>query len=272
MASLDGPRAKIKRAKKHIDEFEGAVGGLVFSHSQHPHVIGTEHDPETGNKLYKLIQIPEVPCDVAPIAADAIHNLRTVFDLLMGQLVERATNTPPGKGTPGFRYGETAEGFEANFTPEVKALVGEDAVDCIRATEPYPGGKGEAVWYLHHLDVADKHRVVYDLGFHMGKTTLAMPGFPTEDSPFSPEEIAEHNKMLGEAMDSLFWNLTEPLFPLKAGDVLQSGPPEPINDPKFPFDIAFAEPEIVHAKPVLPTLAEYLQATEGLLDAFAPLF
>jgi hypothetical protein len=47
--SMNGPRAKIERAKKHIHELETAVGGLVFSKSTHPDVIVTEDDTETEN-------------------------------------------------------------------------------------------------------------------------------------------------------------------------------------------------------------------------------
>jgi hypothetical protein len=72
VASLDGPQSKIKRAKKHSDEFEAIVDGLVFCHEEHPHVIGIEHDPQTGKEVYKPFLIPEVPCDVAPIAVDAL--------------------------------------------------------------------------------------------------------------------------------------------------------------------------------------------------------
>lgn len=264
MASLDGPRAKIKRAKRHIHEFEQAVNGLVFSHSTHPQVILIEADLDPAKVQYQVGYVPEVSDDVAAIAGDAIHNLRSAFDLVMTQLVERAGNMPAHRRTPYFPYGDTRKRFEAFCTPEIEALIGKDAMDCVRATEAYPGGQGEAIWYLHHLDVEDKHRVVYGLGFNFASMTL--PHYASE--VFTPEV----NAMFGEMMSGFFWKPADTLFPLEAGKPLFIGPPNPQNDPKFRFDVAFAEPEVIRAEPVLPCLTKYAEASEALIDAFALLF
>ncbi len=271
MPSLDGPRANVERAKRHVSEFEAIASSLVISKTTHPEAISTEDDPETGNVIYKLVHVPPVPNAVALVAGDAIHRLRSALDLLMTQLVERVHQGTRRRQTPYFPFDRTREGFEARLTPEIQRLVGEDALDCLRAAEPYRGGKGEVAWYLHHLDVEDKHRVVYALGLHMGKNTIALSGFPADLPGANPEQVAEVNEMLAGMLDSLFWNLAEPMFPLKAGDVLFVGPPQPLNDPKFPLEIAFGEPQIVHAQRVLPTITEYVEATEALVDSFAPL-
>jgi hypothetical protein len=268
--SLEGPRDKIERAKKHVSELEVAVSGLVFSHTTHPHVILTENDPKSDNVLYKIATVPKVPGEIAAIAGDAIHNLRAPLDLLMTQLVERAGRMPKNRRTPYFPIGDDRKGFEARCDAKVEALVGKDALDCIRAAEPYRGGKGEAAWYLHDLDIEDKHRVKYGLGFNLSALTLPFPKVQFDD--VDPKESAVFNEMTGKLMDTVFWRPGDGMFPLKDGDVLFSGPAEPTNDPKFRFDVAFAEPQIVHADPVLPALTQYGQAVEGLVESFAPLF
>jgi hypothetical protein len=85
--SMRGPRGKIKRAKKHITEYEAALGDLTFSNSTHPQVIVTDDDLEPGKKAYKIASIPCVLDDTEAIAGDAIHNLRVSLDLLFGQLI-----------------------------------------------------------------------------------------------------------------------------------------------------------------------------------------
>jgi len=271
--SLQSPRAKIEWAKRHIHELEAVVNGLVISHESHPHVIVTEDDPQTGNLLYKLAGTPQVPDRVGLLAADAIHNMRVALDRLMTQLVERAGNMPKNRRTPYFPTGKDRQSFESFCTAQIQALIGQDAFDVLRATDAYLGGKGEVVWYLHHLDIEDKHRIDYALGFNMSSLTLSAPTIDmSEVAEHSPELAANFNRMVGEAMSKLFWKPADILFPLQDGDTLFSGPQNPTNDPQFRLEVAFSEPEIVHAKPVLPTLIEYAQATEALIESFAPLF
>lgn len=265
--SLRGPRAKIERAKKHIGELELAVSALVFSNTSHPHVITVESDPQAGNKVYKVGKIPPVPDGVAAIAGDAIHNLRSSLDLLMSQLVERRRN-------PGSIYFPTASNrkrFEARCKAEVQACVDKDAFDLVCASEAYRGGNGDAAWRVHRLDIEDKHRVVYELGFHLRSQTLGLPGFAPSDL-FSPEQTAEMNRMLATMLDDLFYRPADTMFPLKEGDVLFTGPPKQINDPKFRLDITFAQPRFVQGETVLPAITQLSQAVETIVEAFSPLF
>lgn len=265
---MKGPRAKIERAKKHVRELETALGDLTISQSTHPKVIVTEDDPETGNLLYKVAHVPDVPVEVAAIAGDAIHNLRSSLDLLMSQLIERRT------GKPGTRYyptGGNQKLFEARCGAEIKPCVHQDALKLVRSSEAYRGGKGEAAWRVHRLDIEDKHRVIYELGFNLTSQTLSMPAMDLGDS-WTPEQATEFNRMTGEMMDTLFWRPADRLFPLKDGDILFSGTQNPTNDPKFRLDVAFGQPKIVQGQPVLPTLTQLGQAIEAMVESFAGFF
>ena len=210
-ASMSGPRSNIERAKRHISEFESIVDSLVISKTTHPYAIAIEDDPDSTNVLYKLAHVPPVPDDVALVAGDAIHRMRSALDLLMSQLVERVHKGTHGKHTPSFPFDKTRKRFEARLTPEIERLVGKDALNVLRASEPYLGGKGEAAWYLHHLDVEDKHRIVYALGFNLQSQTLAFPtvAFDSMDDA----QNAEFNRMVGEMMDTVFWRPADTMFP-----------------------------------------------------------
>jgi len=84
---MRGPRAKVERAKKHVGELQATLSGLVYSHTNNPDEIVTEDEPQTGNRLYKIGEIPKIPDEIATIAGDTVHNLRASLDLLFGQLV-----------------------------------------------------------------------------------------------------------------------------------------------------------------------------------------
>lgn len=259
--TLRGPRAKIERAKKHVREFEAALGELTFSNARHPQVILVDDDLKLGQKAYKLGHVPEIPDAITAIAGDAIHNMRTALDQLVTALIER--NRQPGAKVY-FPTGWNRKDFEARCKSEVERRVGQDALDLIRATEAHRGGKGDALWRVHRLDVEDKHKILYTLAFDFQSMTLAMP----KNDVFSPKQQA----MFGRMMDELFWRPADNMLPLKEGDVLFYGPPDPVNDPKFRLGVTFSEPEIVKGKTVLETLVRFGEHVESTVESFAPLF
>jgi hypothetical protein len=43
-------------------------------------------------------------------------------------------------------------------------------------------------------------------------------------------------------------------------------------NPEFGFEIAFGEPEVIEGEPLFPTLPQYVQLIQGILEPFRPLF
>jgi hypothetical protein len=265
---MRGPRSKIVRAKRHIQELEASLSGLTISRTTHPNVIVTEDDPETGNLLYKILRVPCVPDQIGAIAGDAIHNLRSSLDLLMSQLVEDHTGKPPSSHLYYPSAGDRKT-FVAGCEKQIEPLVGEDAFKLILASETYRRGRGDAAWRVHRLDIEDKHRVVYELGFNLTSQTLAFPSAAFVDLGLDPEVNDAFDRRVGEIMDTLYWRPGDKFFPLKDDDVLFSGPQEPTNDPKFRLDVAFSKPKIVETQPILPTITQFSEATESLVESFA---
>jgi hypothetical protein len=253
---LKGPRAKVERAKEHLHELEAAV---VAFFDTRPYEVLPEEDAESGQRLYKVTKADAPPDSLPLIAGDVVHNARAALDHLVWQLVE-ANGTTPSKAD-GFPVNESARAFESGGIAKVKARISKDAVKIVRALKPYKGGN-DALWRLHHLDIADKHRVLFLVGSSFRSVS---PIVPTDD---------EFAAAMGAIMSQLFIRPLDRMFPLKQGDVLFKFPlsePQSKNEPQFRFDVAFGQGEIVEGEPIVETLNDLVSATEQVIELFAPL-
>jgi hypothetical protein len=79
-----GPKLKIKRAKGHIDDLEAAI--KTFNDGK-PYDLVHEVDTNTGENVYRVRVKERVPIDLSTIIGDAVHNLRTVLDYLVCDLI-----------------------------------------------------------------------------------------------------------------------------------------------------------------------------------------
>jgi hypothetical protein len=256
---LKGPRAKIERAKEHVRDLEAEVRRF---HETRPYEVGTDEESQPGKRLTKLTKAERPPDRLALIAGDVIHNLRSALDLLIWQLVEANGVTPSRQDA--FPIHESAEKFEAQGVPRVKGRIAKDALDVLRAVKPYQGGN-DALWRLHHLDIADKHRTLYLVGSAFQSMALPFP-IPSD----WPAEAVEGMRQL---MGQTFYRPADRMFPLKEGDVLfiDNEPAQPKTEMKFRFDVAFGQGEIVEGEPILDVLNELGDATEKTVELFAPL-
>ena len=229
-------------------------GDLTFAHSTHPHVILIEDDPETTQRVYKAGYIPELPDHFATITGDVVHNLRSSLDLLIGQL-RLANGKSLGEGY--FPISDTREKFKARCKAEVEGHVGKDAFKLVCATEAYRGGKGHALWQVHRLDIEDKHRLLFVVGF--GYRSFRLP-FPTSMFPPGAERVIEEMAPFVRPADRQ--------VPLKQGNELFIDPDrtDPKTEPKLRLDVAFSESEIVQGEPILPTLLGLTEAVEGAVE------
>lgn len=252
---MSGPRAKVERAKHHIGELETAIADFF---DIHPYEVGTEDDTKSAQRLYKLTKA-EVPSDrLALIAGDIVHNLRASLDLLIWQLVEANGKTP--RQSDGFPINESPQAFDTGGMAKVKGRISDEAVKIVRAVKPHKGGN-DALWRLHHLDIADKHRVLFVVGsayraFKPTVSPMILPGGQEIDVPFP-----------------FFMRPADRMFPLKEGDTIYGEPLdlETKEKPQFRFDLAFSEAEVVEGEPILAALTNLVSATEQIIELFAPL-
>jgi len=265
---ITGVRAKIERAKEHvrdlelpISQFEQLIANGVVAYNE----------PDTGDRVFR-VKIPyQPPLRWATIIGDAVHNLRSSLDILVAELVR-------GKGNPvtrhtGFPIYNSVDAFTDAFKSGYPAKVEgapDEAVDLIKATKPYKGGN-DALWYIHRLDIVDKHSLliavisrregtVYDMSHHR----------VTWDSIHNPSRIAEAWK---------WWSLEhfdDYTGPLKEGAVIDRIPAQFRShvdvDPQFAFRVSFGENEVVQGQAILPALYNYVNFVEGIVEPFLPLF
>jgi hypothetical protein len=151
--------------------------------------------------------------------------------------------------------------FRTSLLPSYLGGASADIRKLVSRLKPYGGRNNDALWRLHSLDIADKHKLLIPvaaahtmLGIQYHVTDEA-----TRDMPKSP---------------MLRTTPPERKFPLKDGDILLVYPRVRlpfIDESKFDFafEIAFGEGQIFDGEPVIPTLTKLVDLTERLIDIFA---
>jgi hypothetical protein len=163
MKPFDGPRLKIRRAKRHVEDARKEIDRFL---SRRPYRLVVEADPDPHFQRVVLQQGEPVPYDIALIIGDAIHNLRSALDHMACELV-RANGQPDDYGT----FPVQGTNAKTKFNSIIKKFrARKDVVDLIRALEPYPGGAGSAIVGLHDIDIVDKHRLLVPTGQVMGSS------------------------------------------------------------------------------------------------------
>ena len=253
-------RLKIERADKHIEDLKAAIKSFLDSK---PYEIGTKRNPETRQLIYYLMKADPVPVNIAAIAGDGLHCLRDALDHLAQQLYLVGTGGTKGyRDKTSFLISPSAKDFKAGLTRKVEGMR-KDAIDAIKALEPYPGGKGADLWTLHRINNIDKHRLIVTVGsafrsMDIGAVAVRMfnQAFPEKKIPDMP----------------LFMRPADNMFPLKAGNELfvDAVDAEPNEKIKFTFDIAMHEPAVIEGKPIMETLVQFRDRVNSIIEAFKP--
>lgn len=255
--SLEGPRAKIERAERHINDLHAEISRF---HESIPYEVTVEVDAESGYRLWKVTKVISPPRELALIAGDAIHNLRSALDHVFCQLVvangrkvDRQDSYPVCAGSKEFDL----VGKQLRKRDRISA----DALTAIRSTRPYKGGN-DALLRLHRLDIADKHREIFLVGAAF--RSLHLPAFKI---PGYPER---HLPLMAKAFRQFAFRPADRNFPLEVGDVLFREPPDfgAYNPPGFNFEVAFGEGEVVQGESVLECLNHFLSETRKAVGRF----
>jgi hypothetical protein len=268
---LVGVRQKIERAKKHIVDLQGEVAAFKKTN---PYPVATKNDPQTGELIYYVVSAAPLPLAIPTIMGDAIQNLRSALDHLAYQLVcANTAGTPPAPEHTYFPIFDTAEKCKAGCAGKIKGAANA-AAQSIISMEPYQGGKSHEFWMLDRLNNTDKHRLLLAVSSSYRRKKLrefwspglqhfaAIEGNVSHDltgNPFHP--------LLDESFD-----LSNPIFPLKAGDELHRNPQgfEPNKYASFPIEVVLDEPQVPRGEPILPLLVRLVGAVEGAINELVP--
>jgi hypothetical protein len=150
-ARLVGVRAKIERAKHHINDLEGQI---VAFRGTNPYALRCDYDSETGERVFRAVVRGEIPVGFAVIAGEAAHHLRSALDHLAWQLVEANGGTPDGQTS--FPLFKSPAQDEGTFTRKLEGM-STAAVELVRSKQPYHAGL-EVLRALHEVDNFDKNR------------------------------------------------------------------------------------------------------------------
>jgi hypothetical protein len=254
-------RLKIERANKHIDDLQPTVRSFLDSN---PYKIATKRNPETRQMIYYLASVAPVPVVLPAIAGDILNSLRSALDHLAQQLYLVGTRGAKGyRDKTSFPISPSAKDFESGLARKVEGMR-QDAIDAIRALEPYNGGQGADLWTLHRLNNIDKHRLIVTVGSSYHSLGIA----PVITRGLSGE-MAD---LMKQAAGNLFLRPADNLFPLKAGDELFIDAPdaEAHQDMQFRFEVVIHEPGVIEGKPILETLVQFRDRVSGIIEAFRP--
>jgi hypothetical protein len=255
----EGPLTKIARADEHIDNLEVEI--RCFK-KRDPYGFSIHNEADTGDRVYRAIVRENPPLRWSTIAGDAVHNLRSALDLLVWQLV-LANQRTPGNHTM-FPIARSANDYETRGTRQVEGI-SAPAKEVLDALKPYEGGN-DALWRLHRLDANDKHQLLAVVGAAYRGMIFDFSSFfdivldEEIETPYLEVELAPH--------------ATIRVFPLKDSDELLrvDGGATTLADtkmePKFVFEIALSDGEVVEGEPVSPVLRELSDYTKGVVESF----
>jgi hypothetical protein len=170
-ASLDGPIAKLDRAKTHFQALNKSIG--AFKRSKTHDFIVTKFDPNTGEQVVnlKILKEPKNP-EWGLVLGDMVHNLRSALDHLVWQLVilngkkPRRQNQFPIIGAKN-EYWEVPADRSESVRDRMLIGVAEDHRAFIDAVQPF-NARGDpssvsktSLSILSWVSNADKHRVIH---------------------------------------------------------------------------------------------------------------
>ncbi len=269
---FSGVWIKVERAKEHVGNLETLIQGFFQCE---PYKVIPYDEPDTGDLVYKVKVSAQPPLWWSAIVGDAIHNLRSSLDLLVCELVRaEGKEVKSNTGFPVFKNATAfTNAFKAGPPGQIKGAP-QAAVDLIKRAEPYKGGE-DAFWRLHQLDIVDKHKLLVPVGMAYASVILDFAR-AFDNFPDLPPELA----IPPEVSMPIGLRPADRQFPLKDGAPLfrvpadgRTGVMGPMHqNPKFSFEVAFGEGEVVKGEPLLETLSQLTQFIEGFVQLFPPLF
>jgi hypothetical protein len=253
VSRFTGSWLKIKRSKRHFDEFRAAESAFM---APKPYKVVAEYDAEARQCVAKVRITNEIPPEMGVIVGDIVHNLRCALDLLAVDLARMNGHTShTALKSTYFPISANRQTFETTAQDKIERL-DATAKRLIAETQPYKGGN-DALYKLHQLDILDKHTLLIPV-----VTAVVNPcyGFAVAKPPPGVKVSAEATMRLATLN-----------YPLQDGDILATfsditGPVAQINMGAT-FSVAFGE-GVAKGEAVTPTLQQIGQVVEGIVRTF----
>lgn len=146
---------KLARAAEHLQEIRLIDERFASVECKMPFI----RDEKRGIGYFE-VRLPEPPAAIGPIVGDCLHNLRSVLDYLVWQMVRSNPPNTPSKSNM-FPICQSIEAFARQLKGERLAGVPERGVAVIKSLQPFDSPE-HPLALLDSLYNADKHR---DLNF-----------------------------------------------------------------------------------------------------------
>lgn len=260
-AQLSGPRLKLERAEKHVRDAEELIGGFL---NLRPYTTGENSDPQSGQTIYYMSRVEDVPAGIGIVVGDALNNLRGSLDHLAMQ-IHVAGGGSPDNHRISYPMANSRAEFSATFHGKIK-ITHKSTIDVLEKAESYQGGKGHVLWVLDKLNNIDKHRRINVIG-------TSFNGFCVHPvvNKILREKVKANPSIIGTTPAGFWFRPEHDRSPLKVGDKLYGCPSDSKldEDVQFAFEIAFNEPSVGECKPVVLFLDKTAKRIQSLIDQFA---
>ncbi len=246
---LDGPRLKVERANRHIDELRVATQPL----SHEFYEITFDRSPMFSNRNEPGIYVhyrpkQAIPSILALMLGDAIHNLRSALDHLSTAMVR---TIKPGAKTY-FPIAPKREIFEAAPVLDLieKALPGGKKL-ILENIRP-KNASNEVLWRFNDLDNDDKHNLIIPT-----VTIAKIEGL---------DALVGSNRATGNIICN---DAARPFCVLalkgRESDITIQ------DNSKLTVDVKFGKRSVFENEPVIPTLTQIAGLVSHTLDEFETL-
>lgn len=255
---LDGIRAKIKRADKHLGELNGLSAEIV---NQCKCRTASEYDAKSGEHVFAVrldAPLPMIQQEFGIIAGEITHQLRSSLDHLVCRLADAAGQSNHSRLYFPILDKSTDQKGKSTFPEGKIKVVGGQALAIIKRLQPYNGTikpEQNPLSILRDLDNADKHRTIL--------VTIAAIG-GRKAATFVDNCAHAMMLFMSGAVPNKGW------VPLKDGAEVWRipGPPDMKMDVQCPPVIAFDEVRFAKFKTVIPGLKKIRDAVVGVIDEF----
>lgn len=260
-ALLTGPKLKIERAKRHIEEL-GSIATALAGRTAYELIH--EVDPQTGENVFRMLVKEGIPIEVSAVVGDAIHNLRCALDYLVCDLARANGQAPHQNG--GFPIEARAKRLKLGTTSKIKGVSprAERLILRMKACERV----NAPLFALNMLDVFDKHNAITAVAAATIQIT-AKVGLP--DLFIGPEGTI----CIGGGVEPLMMDAGIPasfktICPLEDNIEVHRSPPGFNEELRASIAIAFGKAEVIQieGQPIIETLKQFTYLVERVIGMF----
>jgi hypothetical protein len=263
--SLDDCRAKLDRAKGHVEELRAEIEREAANNSG---LISLQHeyDPNDRAVIYRINYVVQIHEHWPLIFGDAVHNLRCALDHLMWQLaVIHLRRQPTTAEAKQIQFPVVSRAKDFTRSNRFLRHIRNADIDRLKPFQPYKRrrkGEMHPLPKLVYLSNVDKHRKLHLLV--VAPQSASFTNRPDAYRDCVPDPRLMPDGSMAHAL------LLPPRRPPRPGDVILRTFVHPIgSNPDVEFDASFTG-YVATGKlgPILPMLDDMVRYVSSVIQAF----